>query len=144
MKNLGSAILVCAVLLAMPQAVAQIPDEFTNLKVLPEDIDKRELMGIMRGFAGSLGVRCIHCHVGDDPRNLDTVDFVSDDREPKRVARAMLQMVDEINSEYRQRPDQGRIQAEGNAYLKQAFPRLDFVKKATILKKKPKAAAAGE
>jgi peptidyl-prolyl cis-trans isomerase A (cyclophilin A) len=29
-------------------------------------------------------------------------------------------------------PDQGRIQAEGNAYLAKQFPRMDYVKKATI------------
>jgi peptidyl-prolyl cis-trans isomerase A (cyclophilin A) len=33
-----------------------------------------------------------------------------------------------------QGPDQGRVQAEGNAYLAKNFPRLDFVKKATITK----------
>ncbi len=31
-------------------------------------------------------------------------------------------------------PDQGRVQAEGNAYLKKDFPNLDYVKKATIEK----------
>ena len=30
-------------------------------------------------------------------------------------------------------PDQGRLQAEGNAYLERAFPRMDFVKRATIV-----------
>jgi peptidyl-prolyl cis-trans isomerase A (cyclophilin A) len=33
-----------------------------------------------------------------------------------------------------QGPDQGRVQMEGNAYLTKSFPRLDFVKKATITK----------
>jgi len=33
-----------------------------------------------------------------------------------------------------QGPDQGRVQMEGNAYLVKNFPRLDFVKKATITK----------
>jgi peptidyl-prolyl cis-trans isomerase A (cyclophilin A) len=30
-------------------------------------------------------------------------------------------------------PDQGRIQAEGNAYLERSFPRMDYVKRATIV-----------
>jgi peptidyl-prolyl cis-trans isomerase A (cyclophilin A) len=30
-------------------------------------------------------------------------------------------------------PDQGRVQGEGNAYLAREFPKLDFVKRATIV-----------
>jgi len=30
-------------------------------------------------------------------------------------------------------PDQGRIQNEGNAYLEKQFPKLDFIRRATIL-----------
>ena len=30
-------------------------------------------------------------------------------------------------------PDQGRITSEGNAYLNQSFPRLDFIRRARIV-----------
>ena len=45
-----------------------------------------------------------------------------------------MEAVDKINAEYRESPDQGRIQTQGNVYLTKAFPRLDYVKKATIVK----------
>jgi len=49
-----------------------------------------------------------------------------------------MAVVDALNAEYGEGaprgrgPDQARIQMEGNAYLNSAFPRLDYVKKATI------------
>ena len=48
-----------------------------------------------------------------------------------------MEVVDKINAEHKQEPDQGRIQAQGNAYLTKAFPRLDYITRATIV---PKAA----
>ena len=30
-------------------------------------------------------------------------------------------------------PSQGRVQTEGNPYLRQSFPELDYLKRATIL-----------
>ncbi len=45
-----------------------------------------------------------------------------------------MDVVDKINAKYREQPNQGQIQAEGNAYLKSEFPDLDFIKKATIQK----------
>ena len=46
-----------------------------------------------------------------------------------------MDVVDKINSEYGERPDQGQVQNAGNAYLNSKFPNLDGVKKATILDK---------
>ena len=45
-----------------------------------------------------------------------------------------MDAVEKINSDSGEKPNQGSIQAEGNAYLKKAFPKLDYVKKATIEK----------
>ena len=50
-----------------------------------------------------------------------------------------MNVVDKINGEYGEGapggrgPDQGRIQMEGNAYLKKDFPNLDYIKSATIV-----------
>lgn len=90
---------LCALLLCLP-ALAQIPDTFTNLKVLPQDIEKSELIGVMRGFASALGVRCNHCHVGEDAATLQGFDFASDEIESKQAARVMLEMTRAINAEY--------------------------------------------
>jgi peptidyl-prolyl cis-trans isomerase A (cyclophilin A) len=48
-----------------------------------------------------------------------------------------MEVVDKINAEYREQPNQGRIQGEGNAYLVKSFPRLDYIKKASIAKPAP-------
>jgi len=80
---------------------AQIPDKFTNLQVLPKDISKEELVATMRGFAGGLGVRCTHCHVGGTANDLTGMKFASDDKKEKKIARAMIAMVKEINGTIR-------------------------------------------
>jgi peptidyl-prolyl cis-trans isomerase A (cyclophilin A) len=45
-----------------------------------------------------------------------------------------MDVVDKINSEYRERPNQNEIRTSGNEYLKKEFPNLDNVKTATIEK----------
>lgn len=44
-----------------------------------------------------------------------------------------MDVVDKINAEYGESPDQGRIDVEGNAYLTKNFPRLDFIKSTKIV-----------
>jgi len=45
-----------------------------------------------------------------------------------------MDVVEKINSEYRERPNQNEIRTSGNEYLKKEFPNLDYVKTATIEK----------
>jgi hypothetical protein len=60
-----------------------------NLKVLPADTDIRATMG---AFRAGLGVQCTYCHVQGD--------FASDENGKKNVARAMIRMVNDLNSKF--------------------------------------------
>lgn len=95
-----SAIVISATALAAPLPVAaQIPEEFNNLQVLPEDISRQELLAVMRGNALGLGVRCHYCHVGEEGQPFSEYDFESDEKVAKRKARFMLRLVQHLNEE---------------------------------------------
>ncbi|MFI5093471.1 MAG: c-type cytochrome [Candidatus Acidiferrum sp.] len=93
-------ILLALPIFLVPAARAQFPEKFTNLKVLPKDISKAELQSTMRGFAFALGVRCEHCHVEKPGAKKFDLDFAADDKEAKKTARIMLEMVSAINRDY--------------------------------------------
>jgi hypothetical protein len=96
--GLGSFVAVFLVFWSVGPALrAQIPDKFRNLQVLPAETARPELVEVMRGFAGALGVRCNHCHVGENAATLEGFDFASDAKEEKKIARAMMRMTREIN-----------------------------------------------
>jgi hypothetical protein len=46
----------------------------------------------MRGFTAALQVQCSYCHVTEPAR-----DFASDEKQTKKTARMMLQMVGHVN-----------------------------------------------
>ncbi len=76
-----------------------------NLKVLPSDIEPQQLMGMMRGVSGALGVRCNHCHTPPD--------FASDEKPEKEVARAMIKMVQNIKGHADEYAPDGRADKVG-------------------------------
>jgi hypothetical protein len=57
-----------------------------------------------------------------------------------------MEVVEKINSQYGDDPtdEQDEITAKGNAYLKEHYPKLDYIKSAKILGDVPKTAAAAE
>ena len=44
-----------------------------------------------------------------------------------------MDVVDSINDEYGEKPNQQMIKSQGNAYLKRDFPNLDYIIKATVI-----------
>lgn len=73
------------------------PDSLINLKVIPKNTPVMQVIGMMRNFAGALGVRCQFCHVGQEGQPLAQFDFAKDEKRTKLVARQMMRMVEEIN-----------------------------------------------
>jgi len=71
-----------------------IPDTFVNLQVLPKDISKRDLVGVMKQFSVTFNVRCSNCHsVSDD---LTEGNFDSDEKPAKLKARELIKNIIEL------------------------------------------------
>ena len=76
------------------QGRAQTPPQ--NLKVLPKNLTRPQVTALMRTFTVALGVQCTHCHAGTPPQ----LNYASDEKPTKEVARKMIHMVMHINEEH--------------------------------------------
>jgi len=86
-----------ALLLVAGAALAQAPAQEApkNLKVLPKDWSRQQVVQVMQNFTAGLGVGCDFCHVttqGAPP------DFASDDKKEKDLARAMMKITTDLNA----------------------------------------------
>src|SRR5919106_4079993 len=88
------------VLLLIVPVMAQSPGgggqqaPITNLQVWPKDAPRAQVIQTMQAFNESLGVQCTYCHVQEAGGR---VDFASDEKREKRVARQMILLRDSIN-----------------------------------------------
>jgi hypothetical protein len=73
--------------------------EFTNLQVLPKDISPKALQHIMVDeFQDALGVGCNFCHAQE--KGSLHLDYASDEKPEKEIARSMMRMAMDINKKY--------------------------------------------
>ncbi len=74
------------------------PPKLVNLKVFPKNVPYEVLDHAMDVWAESLGVHCSFCHA----RNTETnkMDFASDAKPEKEIARKMFKMTGQINKKY--------------------------------------------
>jgi cytochrome c553 len=83
-------------------AVAALPPprhEFKNLKVLPKNINSKDLSRIMiDDFEDGLGVSCGFCHA--EEKDSHRLDYASDAKPEKQIARLMMRMTLNINKKY--------------------------------------------
>lgn len=93
----------------------------SNLQVFPKEISRQDLLAAMQQFTRALGVQCTYCHAQAPPELLTPeqaqaaaaqslgrgrgrgqgpppIDFASDEKPTKHIARAMLAMMNDANA----------------------------------------------
>lgn len=93
------SVLITCMLFSLAAIQAPVEPGFKNLKVLPKDISAQMLDYIMdEEFCKGLGVKCKYCHAKtEDGTDLD---FASDAKPEKEIARKMMLMSLDINQKY--------------------------------------------
>jgi hypothetical protein len=78
------------------------PDEprHKNLKILPKNISDDDLDKIMDSFKDALGIKCNFCHAPSKDSTERKLDFASDEKPEKGIARHMMRMTNKINKKY--------------------------------------------
>ncbi|MDR3713613.1 MAG: c-type cytochrome [Puia sp.] len=75
------------------------PGPYSNLRVLPADISSKDLQKIMiDDFEDGLGVACNFCHAPE--KDSVHLDFASDAKPEKEIARAMMRMTLAVNKKF--------------------------------------------
>ncbi|WP_419788729.1 c-type cytochrome [Mucilaginibacter sp. X4EP1] len=97
-KVLATLGLAAAVTVVSLTSMAPEKEGFKNLKVLPKNITDKQLDNVMDEWAHSLGVHCSFCHVRDEAAKK--MDFASDAKPEKEMARNMFKMMNKINQKY--------------------------------------------
>ena len=97
----ATVVFAATMFLQLDSPRAQAPEEPKNLKVLPKNMTRREVVDIMRSFTQSLGVRCIECHVSTKAgsERPEDMDYAKDEKKDKETARKMMRMVNSINEQ---------------------------------------------
>jgi hypothetical protein len=71
-----------------------------NLKVLPKDISHDDLDKTMDSWKTALGVKCNFCHAPSADSTSHHLDFASDAKPEKTIARHMYKMAMKINKKF--------------------------------------------
>ena len=73
------------------------PDSLVNVSFFAKNAPVTQVWAATRNISAALGVECTFCHVGQPGAELPQIDFPSDQKRNKLVARQMLRMVQEVN-----------------------------------------------
>jgi peptidyl-prolyl cis-trans isomerase A (cyclophilin A) len=114
----------------------EVSKHWQDAKLAPDPVKESNSRGMFTyAMAGSPDTRStqLFINLGDNP-NLDKMDFAP----ICRVADEGMTIVDKLDGTYGETPSraQGQIQSKGNAFLRERFPLLDYVKTARLVDKK--------
>ena len=70
-----------------------------NARVFPPETGGQNLRAAMMNFVTALDVRCSHCHEGSEDVPLHERNFASDSNPNKEIARNMIRMLRQLNTE---------------------------------------------
>lgn len=98
MKIIFTIILGCVALMMMSFLITRDEPTYKNLKILPKNITKDQMDSVMHHFANSMGKKCNFCHVYNQEEKK--MDFASDAKKEKDIARDMWKMMVKLNSKY--------------------------------------------
>jgi Photosynthetic reaction centre cytochrome C subunit len=88
-------------LMIVGMAAINPPDDGPkNLKVLPKNISHEDLDKVMDSWKNALGVHCNFCHAPSADSSSHHLDFASDAKPEKNIARHMYKMTGKINKKY--------------------------------------------
>ena len=98
-KFVVAALLVAVITVGVAATASNVPkEEFKNLQVLPKNITSKALEQIMVDeFQDALGVSCNFCHA--EEKDSHHLDYASDAKPEKEIARSMMRMTMRINQE---------------------------------------------
>jgi peptidyl-prolyl cis-trans isomerase A (cyclophilin A) len=117
----------------------KVSAEWRERRIPDDPVRRTNLRGMVTFATAGPGTRTtqVFINYGNNDR-LDAMGFA-----PFGQVIEGMDVVDQLYAGYGEGapqgrgPNQGRIQLEGNAYLERAFPRLDYVRRATIISVEP-------
>ncbi len=92
---------------AQDRGAKQTPIEYpapVNLRVLPKTMTGQQVHDLMEAWSSQLNTKCDGCHAYDrnhlGPDGKLALNYADDSKDLKRVARMMVTMMDQINTDY--------------------------------------------
>jgi peptidyl-prolyl cis-trans isomerase A (cyclophilin A) len=106
-----------------------VNSKWKNMNLVDDPVSKTNSRGTITFATAGAGTRTtqLFINLNNNP-GLDSQGFA-----PFGKVIEGMDVVDQLYAGYGQAPEQGNIESQGNQYLKEHFPKLDYIKKATIL-----------